>query len=192
MSCLCSDSVFNRCLGSMRLQFRQWCVKRAWIKNMAKATGIPPMYQPIKILTWVPVCRFACPCLRPTVRAAVSLVCGGWFCWPWCILELVRTPSLVHEPVSVMLWLWVWDEDQGTEEFQEPAFHPVCHLQDNRSAFSSLCMGQVKQNGTKAQASTSNQLASLRTSASICKVLQANTDPRNAEASLAGIKMRGC
>lgn len=74
MSCLCSDSVFNICLGSMRLQVRQWCVKRIWINNMAKATEIPQMYQPKKILMWVPVCWFARPCLRLTVQAAV---CSG-------------------------------------------------------------------------------------------------------------------
>lgn len=69
----------------------------AWINNMAKATEISPIYQQNKISMWVPVCWFACPCLRPTVQAAISFIRGDWFGWPRCVLERVRTPTVVHE-----------------------------------------------------------------------------------------------
>lgn len=88
MSCLCNDSVFNICLGFVQLQVRQWCVKKAWINNMAKATGIPPMYQPNKILRWMPVCPFACLCLRAEFKllflsSGVTFFSDLFASWSW-------------------------------------------------------------------------------------------------------------
>lgn len=97
MSSLCNDSVFNICLGFVQLQVRQWCVKKAWINNREKATGIPPTYQPNKSLRWMPVCPFACLCLRPEFKLLFLSSGVTFLFWPSCILKLVKTPSLVHE-----------------------------------------------------------------------------------------------
>lgn len=140
MSCLCNDSVFNICLGFVQLQVGQWCVKRAWINNKAKAIGIPPMHQPDEILKWVPVFPLACLCLRPEFKLLFLSSGVTFLYWPCCILKLVRTPSLVHEWYQ---WWCGFECGMKVREWRnarKPAFLPTCY----HSALNSLGMGEVQ------------------------------------------------